>query len=47
MNVVDDAGAGDPPEVPPKVVALRSVDLRERPDRVVGEAMDLQRLVVG
>jgi RTX calcium-binding nonapeptide repeat (4 copies) len=46
VDVVDDAGARDSPEVPAEVVALRCVDLRERADSVVCEAMDLQRLVV-
>src|SRR5215204_4943589 len=46
VNVVDDAGAGDPPEVPAEVVALRAVDLRERGNSVVREAVNIQRLVV-
>ena len=31
VDVIGDSGAGDPAEVPTDVVALRPVDLRERP----------------
>jgi hypothetical protein len=44
VDVIDDAGPGDPAEVPAEVVALGRVELGERSDSALGEAMDLQHL---
>ena len=46
MDVVDHARAGDPPEVPAHVVALRRERLRERTDALRSEPVDLERFFV-
>ena len=46
VNVVDDAGARNPAEVPAEVVALRSVGLGESRDPALSKAVDLESLIV-
>src|SRR5215204_3324999 len=46
VDVADDARARDAAEVPPGVVALRRIRLRQRADPLGREAVDLERLGV-
>jgi Ca2+-binding RTX toxin-like protein len=46
VNVVGDAGTGNPTEVPAQVVALRAVDLGEGAHSLSGEAVYLEHLLV-
>ena len=47
VDVVDHAGAGDPPEVPPDVVPLRRIDLGQRAHPGGGQPVQLVHFLRG
>src|SRR5439155_23521933 len=46
MDVIDDADAGDPPQVPAEVVALGCVGLGQSRHAALSQPVDLERLLV-